>query len=270
MAIVKSGKKMSNLWESMEEDIQIIEYKETDLSNAMLIEAFPTVGLVSSIAGHFIIDQLKLEEIGMISSRYFMPAAVIHNGSPSPPVRIYAGKKVCGPQGSCDQIVVIISEFMPSVDIIKPLGDAILAWTKKKKIDFIVSLEGTNVIDPKAFKTHGVGTTQKMKNLLKTYKIEETVEGMITGVTGVLLFEGARLKRDVLCLLAEAHTSYPDSRAAAALVETLDKMLPEIKIDTQPLYKEADEIEKKIRSFIKQAQPTAPPSIQQLPTQMYG
>jgi uncharacterized protein len=253
----------------MEEIVQIVEYKEADLTNAMLIEAFPTVGLVSSIAGHFIIDQLKLEEIGMVSSRYFMPAAVIHNGFPSPPVRIYAGKRICGPNDSCEQIVVIISEFMPSVDIIKPLGEAILAWAKKKKFRLIVTLEGANVVEPKKLATHGVGTTQKMKDLLKTYDIEETKEGMITGITGVLLYEGARLKRDVLCLLADAHTSYPDSRAAATLVETLDKMLPEIKIDTEPLYKEANEIEQKIRAFIKQAKPTAPTS-GQLPTQMYG
>ena len=253
----------------MEEDIQIIEYKEVDLSNSILIEAFPTVGLVSSIAGHFIIEQLKLEEIGTISSRYFMPAAVIHNGMPSPPVRIYAGKKICGPTGTCDQIVVIISEFMPSVDIIKPLGDVILSWAKKKKCSYIVTLEGTHGLDPKKPKTFGVATTQKMKDILKKYGIEETKEGMITGVTGVLLFEGARLKRDVLCFLAEAHMSYPDSRAAALLVEALDKLLPEIKIDTEPLYKEANEIEQKIRSFIKQAQPTAPSSVQ-LPTQMYG
>jgi uncharacterized protein len=253
----------------MEDDIQIIEYKENDLSNALLIEAFPTVGLVSSIAGHFIIDQLKLEEIGTITSRYFMPAAVIHNGTPSPPVRIYAGKKICGPDGSCDQIVIIISEFMPSVDIIKPLGEAILAWAKKKKCSFIITLEGTHALDPVRLKTHGVGSTQKMKDMLKTYAIEETKEGMITGVTGVLLYEGVRLKRDVLCLLAEAHSSYPDSRAGALLVETLDKMLPEIKLDTEPLYKQAEEIEQKIRAFIKQAQPTAPTS-GQLPTQMYG
>lgn len=253
----------------MEEDIQIIEYKEVDLSNSMLIEAFPTVGLVSSIAGHFIIDSLKLEEIGTITSRYFMPAAVIHKGAPSPPVRIYAGKKTCGPNGSCEQIVIIISEFMPPVEIIKPLGDAILAWAKKKKCNFIVTLEGAHAVDPKKPKTLGVGSTQKMKSLLKSYHIEETLEGMITGITGVLLYEGARLKRDVLCLLAEAHSSYPDSRAAGMLVETLDKMLPGIKIDVGPLYKEADDIEKNIRSFIKQAQPTAPSNLQ-LPTQMYG
>jgi uncharacterized protein len=253
----------------MEEEIRIIEYKEVDLTNSILIEAFPTVGLVSSIAGHFLVEQLNLEEIGTISSRYFMPAAVIHNGFPSPPVRIYASKKICGSTGGCDQIVVISSEFMPSVDIIKPVADMILSWAQKKKCSHIVTLEGTHGIDPKKQKVYGVATTQKMKEILKKQSIEETKEGMITGITGVLLFEGARLKQNVLCLLAEAHSSFPDSRAAALLVEVLDKMLPEIKLDTQPLYKEADEIEHKIRSFIKQAQPTAPSSVP-LPSQMYG
>jgi uncharacterized protein len=253
----------------MEEEIQLIEYKNVDLSKSILIEAFPTVGLVSSIAGHFLVEQLKLEEIGTISSRYFMPAAVIHNGVPSPPVRIYASKKICGSANGCDQIAVIISEFMPSVDLIKPVANMILSWAQKKKCSHIVTLEGTHSLNPKKPKTYGVATTQKMKDILNKYAIEETKEGMITGITGVLLFEGARLKQDVLCLLAEAHSSYPDSRAAALLIETLDKMLPEIQINTQPLYKEAEDIEQKIRAFIKQAQPTAPSS-GTLPSQMYG
>jgi len=254
----------------MDEDIQIVEYKDVNLTDAMLIEAFPIVGLVGSIAGHFIIDALHLEEIGAITSRYFVPAAVIHNGYPSPPVRIYAGKKTCGPDDSCSQLVVIISEFMPPVDVVKPLADMILEWAKKKKCSMIVSLEGTHAVNVKKLKTYGVASTLKMKEVLKTHGIEETKEGMITGVTGVLLWEGAQLKKDVLCLLAEAHSSFPDSRAAGMLIETLDKILPGIKLDPGPLYKEADDIEQKIKAFIKQAQPTAPSAHQPLPTQMYG
>ena len=41
-------------------DIELIEYGEVDLEDSLLVVAFPTVGLVSSIAGHFIIDNLKL------------------------------------------------------------------------------------------------------------------------------------------------------------------------------------------------------------------
>ena len=253
------------------DDIELIEYKDIDLSNSLLVMAFPTVGLISSIAGHFIIDSLKLEEIGTIVSREFMPATVIHKSKPSPPVRIYAGKKKCGIDGKCEQIAVIISEFMPPYNIIKPLADKILEWAKNKGVKSIVSLEGTHAVGnrKKNMKVYGVGSNTMMKNILKKYKIEETKEGMITGVNGVLLYQGALMKRDVMCLLSEAHTTFPDSRAAGNLLKKLDVMLPEIKIDPDPLYKEAEEIEKKIRQFMEQSKPTAP-QIPPIPTHMYG
>lgn len=253
-------------------DIEVIEYKDTDLSDSMLVIAFPTVGLISSIAGHFIIDSLKLDEIGTITSPYFTPATVIHKSIPSPPVRMYAGSKTCGPDGSCNQVAIIISEFMPPYNIIKPLVDNILEWSQKKGCKVILALEGTHAIveeKQKKPQVFGVASTPKMKTFLKKHKIEQTQEGMITGVTGVLLYEGVLKKRDVVCLLAEAHAAFPDSRAAGSLLEKIDIMLPEIKIDPKPLYKEAQEIEKKIRAFMEQSKPTAP-SLPPLPTSMYG
>ena len=253
------------------EEIELIEYKKEDLSNSLLVVAFPTVGLISSIAGHYIIDTLKLEEIGAIVSREFMPATVIHNSRPSPPVRIYAGKKKCGPDGTCEQIAVIISEFMPPYNIIKPLADMILEWADEKGVKTVITLEGTHAVGNKKkdFKVFGVGSNADMKKYLKSYKIEETKEGMITGVTGVLLYEGVLMQRDVICLLSEAHSTYPDSRAAGNLLNKIDIMLPEIKIDAKPLYKEAKKIEEQIKKFMKQSKPTAP-SIPPIPTQMYG
>ncbi len=259
-------------WGLSMEDIEIIEYQDIDLSNSMLVVAFPTVGLVSSIAGHFIVDSLKLEEIGAVVSRHFMPATVIHKGKPSPPVRIYAGKKTCGLDGKCEQLAVVISEFMPPMEIIKPLVDAIIAWAQEKGCETIVTLEGTHAIGDKKEKdmeVYGVGSTLLMKQILKKHKVSETQEGMITGVTGVLLYEGVLRQRDVLCLLAEAHANIPDSRAAGNLLQKLDIMLPAIKIDPEPLYKEAEQIEKNIRKFMQQSKPTAP-SLPPLPTQMYG
>jgi len=253
------------------EDIELIEYKKMDLSNSLLIVAFPTVGLISSIAGHYIIDSLKLDEIGTIISNDFMPATVIHKAKPSPPVRIYAGAKKCGPNGECEQIAVIISEFMPPYNIIKPLADLILDWASKKGCKTVVALEGTHTFGDvkKQLKVYGVGSTNRMKNFLKTYKIEETQEGMITGVTGVLLYEGVLKNHDVICLLSEAHSDFPDSRAAGNLLKKLDVMLPVIDIDPEPLYKEAEKIEEQIRRFMQQSKPTAP-TLPPLPSQMYG
>ncbi len=252
------------------DDIEIIEYEDIDLSNCLLVVAFPTVGIISSIAGHFIIDSLKLKEIGAIISKEFMPATIIHNGKPSPPVRIHAGEKECGPDGKCEQIAVIISEFIPPYNVIKPLADKILEWAEKKRCQFIVALEGTHAIGAKKnFQVYGISSNEATRNVLKKYNIEETLEGMITGVNGVILYEGVLKKRDVICLLSEAHDSFPDSRAAGNLLEKLDVMLPIIKIDPKPLYQEAKEIEKKIRHFIEQSKPTAPQATS-IPTQMYG
>lgn len=253
------------------EDIKLIEYQEEDLSNSLLVVAFPTVGLISSIAGRFIIDSLKLKEIGAIVSKEFMPATIIRDSKPSPPVRIYAGNKKCGPDGKCEQLAVIISEFMPPYNIIKPLADTILEWAKKKGCQAIVALEGTHALGDKKkdMMVYGIASTSLMKNYIEKYKLSETKEGMITGVNGVLLYQGALMKSDVICLLSEAHASYPDSRAAGNLLKKLDIMLPEIKIDPKPLYKEAEEIEKKIRQFMQQSKPTAP-QVPPIPTQMYG
>ena len=253
------------------DDVEIVEYKDVDLSDSMLVVAFPTVGLISSIAGHYVIDSLNLEEVGTVVSRYFMPATVIHKSRPSPPVRIYAGEKTCKPDGSCEQIAVIISEFMPQLDIIKPLVDKLLEWADKKEVKTIVALEGTHAVGDTKSKldVYGIGSTSVMKSFLKKHKVKETQEGMITGVTGVLLYQGVLMQRDIVCLLAEAHSKYPDSRAAGNILEKLDVMLPQIKIDPGPLYKEAEDIEKNIRRFMEQSKPTAP-SLPQAPAGMYG
>jgi uncharacterized protein len=269
--IVLSRKKIFGLVGSkLMEDMEIIEYKKTDLSNSLLVVAFPTVGLISSIAGHFIIDNLKLTEIGTIVSKEFMPATVIHKSKPSPPVRIYAGERKCGADGKCEQLAVIISEFMPPYNIIKPLADNILDWAQKKGCKALVALEGTHALGQKKdMKVWGVCSNQEMKKQLNNFKIDRTVEGMITGVNGVLLYEGVLKKQNVMCLLSEAHSNFPDSRAAANLLKKLDIMLPEIKIDPKPLIKEAEDIEKRIRTYMEQSKPTAP-QLPPIPTHMYG
>ena len=150
------------------EDIEIIEYKKIDLSNSLLVVAFPTVGLISSIAGHYIIDSLKLEEVGTIISKEFMPATIIHNSKPSPPIRIHAGERKCGPDGKCEQLVVIISEFMPPYNLIKPLADIILEWAKEKGCKTVVAFEGTHALgeSKRNPKVYGVGSNDDMKKFL--------------------------------------------------------------------------------------------------------
>jgi uncharacterized protein len=87
--------------------------------------------------------------------------------------------------------------------------------------------------------------------MLQTYHIDEMKEGMISGISGLLLSEGDRLNIDVMCLLGPAKAEMPDARGAARLLEIIGEMLPEIKLDPQPLMKEAEAIEKEMKTAME-------------------
>jgi uncharacterized protein len=66
-----------------------------------------------------------------------------------------------------------------------------------------------------------------------------------------MLYEGDRLGRDVICLLGPARSEYPDARGAARLLEYVTKMIPELKLDLDPLFKEAEQMEKGMKTTIE-------------------
>jgi uncharacterized protein len=238
----------------MEDDIRIHMYEDADIKNAMLIDGFPTVGLVSTIVSSFIIDTLKLRRVGAVVSRHFPAAAIIQGGEPSPPLRIYAGPKICGPDNECEQVVVLTSEVRIPDELQLPLANKILDWAKTQGISVTVSVEGTplpEAPDPEEqLGIYGAGSTERARSLIKRFKLEPMDMGIITGVTGHMLYLANMENRDVLCLLGPAHAQFPDARAAAKIIEVIDDMLPVIEIDTTPLLEQASKIEQEIQQAL--------------------
>lgn len=247
------------------EGIFLHEYKDAHLTDCMLVVGFPSVGLISSIAANYIVRTMKLDRIASIVSSNFPPYTILQEGVPSHPVRIYAGKRMCegGVGESCHQIVVILAEFMPKPELIKPLSDVILDWAKHKGVSTIITLEGMNVGEQGPMTTLSVGTTEKARDLMRKYEIAEMKEGMVSGMSGMLLAEGERIGVDVICLLGPAQADIPDARGAANLLELIGKMLPELKLDPVPLLKEAETIEQGMKAAmdsIKQPKKSTEPS----------
>jgi len=240
-----------------EGDIFIHEYGEMELEDGLAIIGFPSVGLVSSIAANFIVRTMKLERKAAIISKRFPPFTIIHEGIPSPPVRIYSGRRDCDGKGEkCEKLAVITCEFMPQPDLIKERSDDILGWCKKKGIATILTLEGINLGGEGDTKVYGVGTTPRTRSMLETYGVKELREGMVTGISGLLLSEGERYQMDVICLLGSARTDLPDARGAANLMDVIGDMLPETKLDPEPLIKEAEQIESEMQKAMESVQKT--------------
>jgi uncharacterized protein len=254
-------------------DVHIYELKRMDLKGATVIDGFPSVGLVSSIVANYLINALSLEQIGMMDSVYFPTVSLIRDGEPMNPVRIYAGKEV--PSEPHDKIVVFISEFQPPPNLIKVIASAVLDWAQEQKCEMLVCPEGLivdkdkDLVESETIEVYGIGSTSKGSELLREHNVRVFEEGVITGVAGVLLNEGKKRDFNVLSLLSEAHPDYPDARAAARVIETIDKLLLHTELDAQPLYEEAERIEDQLKTIHRQTTVAKRPPVPTRPS-MYG
>jgi uncharacterized protein len=257
----------------MADEVYIYELKRIDLKGATVIDGFPSVGLVSSIVANYIINSLRLELVGIMDSVFFPTVSLIKDGQPMNPVRIYSGKKKG--EGPEDQIAVFISEFQPPPNLIKIIASTMIDWAQDQKCRLLMCPEGL-IVDRKVKDgdpaggsiVYGVGSTPDTTGLLKKNDITIFEEGVITGVAGVLLNEGKKRNFDVISLLSEAHPDYPDARAAARVIEAIDKILLHTELDAKPLYEEAERIEMQLKAIHKQAVTKKPITGERL--SMYG
>lgn len=229
-------------------DIYLYMYKSYDGKDSVIIEGFPSVGLVSMLAASYIVNKLHLKKLGVIVSSHMPMVSVVTQGVPSHPIRIYGN----------DKVVVFLSEFYPPDKIILPLTEKIFEFMIAYNCKAIITTEGLEGQGPtelsRDIKVYGIATTEKYRKKLTELGIPLLYDAILTGVTGMLLNEGERTKRDVIGLIAECYRDFPDARAAAKLVEKISQLI-EIDIDVEPLYAEAEVFERRIRQQIEKAQP---------------
>ena len=77
--------------------------------------------------------------------------------------------------------------------------------------------------------------------------------GNVSGLSGTLLTRTATKNIQASCLFAEVLNQYPNPRAAASVVNVLNRML-NIDVNAEPLIKEAEEIEARLKELAKHVQ----------------
>lgn len=233
--------------------IEIVDFDDVDLKGATVIAGFPSIGLVSTIAANYLIDALNLKQVGALDSNDFPALSVVHTGEPLSPVRIYAGIQ---PNGQ--KIVVFVSEFKPKPNLINEISCAIMQWIDKKNCGLLISPEGM-VVEGKetecsVAEAYAIGSTNDIRQQLAMKQIPQFKNGIIAGVSGVLLNKGKQAQFDVISILTEAHPKYPDARAAAAAINVIAAII-DAEINVAPLYEESERIESQLQKFHKQAKP---------------
>ena len=127
----------------------------------------------------------------------------------------------------------------------------------------IISVEGVGGVGTKGNNAFYYSKNKAWKNA----GIEELREGIVIGVTAAML-AGCDKNSKISCVFAETKSKLPDSRAAAKVIEVLDKYLG-LSVDYKPLLKKADEFESKIKNLISKGNKTVAKSSAQKETMNY-
>ena len=232
-------------------------------SGALVVSCFPSIGFVSSIVAHYLVDKLDLELVGGVRHPKLPPVCLVQDGKPLPPMRFYSGEPICNME-RCDKIVLIASEIQVLPELNLPLADTLLDWCTENGVGATMLIDSyaqgigqqhSIFDDDQTDETLlGIGSTDTSHETLEELGVPLLKQGVVGGITGVMMGESRRREVDVMAILAESDGeiggSLPDARAAARIIECLDGLLPAVHLDPEPLLAEAQRIEGEIREMM--------------------
>jgi uncharacterized protein len=213
-----------------------------DVKDAVVLEGSPELGLIGNILGWLLVEELKMKQIGYIDSKDFPPLAVLYKGIAIHPFRIY----------SSDGIVLFLSDFIIPPTVSYDMSNAIVEWMERNNSKELITFNSMVVME----KSDSVAAAANSENALKRLgdlDLPILPFGNVNGLSGSLLTRTATKDIPASCLFAEVLNQYPDPRAAASLVNVLNKML-DIKVNAEPLLKEAEEIEERLKELANRVQ----------------
>ncbi|KUG20801.1 MAG: proteasome assembly chaperone family protein [Methanomicrobiaceae archaeon] len=236
------------------EDIKITSRGLSSADKSVLI-GFPGSGLVGSIALQYLVDQMGFEQIGMMTSKYFPPVALMAKGVVNVPVRLYE-------KGN---LAAIVADVPIHPVICYEVANGIMDWLSQFNLREVVMIAGIITNEPEK-RVFGVATTSQVLQNIEDKTIILPM-GSISGIAGSILTECKVRNIPAIGLLGET-VNTPDPRASAAAIEVLNRMY-NLNLDVQPLLDQALEIEAAMQQIAEQVQKAeAPPRKEQLP--MYG
>jgi len=220
-----------------------------NIEDAIVLEGSPGAGLIGNIIGWLLVENFKMKEIGYIESKYFPPLAVLHNGLALHPFRIYEG----------NGLVLFLSDFIVPQEVIFDMTNSIVDWMDKNNSKELITFNSA-IVREKKNPAGAVANSNESLDKLKEKGFPIMQLGNVNGISGTLLTQTAKKNIPATCILAETLTQYPDPRAAAEVVQKLNKLI-DIDIDYEPLIQEAQNIESRLQKLAENVKNDPQPPI---------
>ncbi len=211
--------------------------------NCTIIDGFPGFGLVGTIASEFLIEHLSTEQIGKILFDDMPAMVAIHESKVVEPLGIFYNQKYN---------MVILHAITTTTHFEWEMANIVNKLATDLKAKEIISLEGVGSGEEgEEGRVFYYSSNEKNARLLEKTGIKPLKEGIIIGVTGAILLRVEKIP--LSCIFAETHSNLPDSKAAAKVIEALDKYLG-MNIDYKPLLEQAEKFEEKLKNILQKSQ----------------
>jgi uncharacterized protein len=226
--------------------IEIRKIKKVNLRGGTIIDGFPSVGLTNAIASECFVHSLKTELVAVLDSPGFPALSIIRNTTPNFPARIYANEDL--------KLTIFASELNLDQSMYYSISKIILQWAVENECELIISAAGMSASEEDAdqvteAQVYAAASTEQSLKRLVNAGVPQLSNGSVTGIAALLLNEGVWMNFDVIVLLVKVLKDSPDFRAAAAVSETISKLVPGASCDIPSLLKEAELIEKNLRKI---------------------
>ena len=212
-------------------DESVYEIKKILLKSPIIIAGFVGPGLAGPLAVGYIIEQLKMQEIGYLHSKYLPPSTVFIQGRLRHPFRVYSNKK--------GNICAIICEVTLRADGLYNIASILLDWAQSKGCRELVILDGvaSEEHDNQTF----CAAEEDLCRIMQDKQISMISQGFITGIPGSILNECIIRKIRAITLLVKASNTKPDPLAAATLIDSLCRVYG-FAVDTSELRQQREKI----------------------------
>lgn len=218
----------------------IVQSEPPSSNSPTVFIGFPGSGLVGSIALSYIVEKLGFTQIGVITSKYFPPMAMMTEGIISVPVRIYQK----------ETMIAILADIPIHPQICYEVSNAILDWLSPYQVAEVVTLAGIITNEPEK-RVFCVTTGQDLLTKIGENALRLPI-GSISGIASSILTECK--VRDIPCigLLGETINA-PDPRSAAATIGVMNAVYS-LNVDTAGLLEQAEEIEAQMHRLSEEVQ----------------
>jgi uncharacterized protein (TIGR00162 family) len=203
----------------------IKELVDVELKNPILIEGFPGLGMVGSIATEYLAKQLKAEEYAILHSPHFPYHVLVDEKGGARLLRgeFYFWKNETGEN---DLIFLTGDSQAQTIEGQFEVANCILDFAEKKKVKTIVTIGGYRNEVEGTPNVVAVSTTPALfERALEAKAVSSEAGTPIVGTAGLLLGLAKFRKIDAVCLLGETRGYLPDPKTAKSVIEILQRII---------------------------------------------